>query len=85
MDKETLSEAQKVYTAFITIADFMKMTESEIARNIAFFDDEKWKKIKQTIDLVNDFRDKPLKERAKLMGYEYSEKENGSYEVSTVL
>ena len=77
-------EAKKVYNSLIVLADFLDMTEQQIANNVSFLDDKKFKKIKEAVTLVNDWNTKSIKEKCKIMGYSYQETKNGK-EVSVVL
>lgn len=85
MNKDELQKSREVYKALIVLAEFLKTTENDIASKVAFLDDDKFQKIKTAVNLVNDFNSKTLKERTELLGYSYSEKEDGVCEISTVL
>jgi hypothetical protein len=80
MDRE-----KKVYEALITLADFLGMTENEVASNVSMFDKEMFQKIKIAVDKVNAFNALPMKEMVESMGYSYEERTDGSFVVSGVL
>jgi hypothetical protein len=82
---EKLKKAKEVYKALIVLADFLGMSENQIATNVSLFDNEKFEKIKEAVNLVNEFNEKPIKERMEAMGFNYKDNSDGSYEVSTEL
>lgn len=74
----------EIYKSINTLAEFLGKEPKEIIGSIAFLDKEVFKKIVNEYNSTISFYEKPLEERAKLMGYDVK-KRGDVTEISTVL
>ena len=81
---EDILKAKKIYESTIFLAEFVEISESDLISRICFLDKELFERFKKTIDYVNEFNAKPLKERVEYLGYSYKEIGNKT-KISTVL
>ena len=78
-------KAIEVMNAIMVLAEFLEISAQEAATNIAFFNDERYKKLVEANRLYLEFGDMPIEERAKAMGYNPVVRDDGSVEITTEL
>lgn len=60
----------EISKAMVTLSDFLDITVQDLASIISLMGGDKYKKIKEAIDIFNDFRQSDIIERGKRLGYD---------------
>lgn len=63
-------QAIEISRAFIMLSEFLDVTVQDLASVISLMGKDKYTKIKQAIDIFNDFRQSDIVERGKRLGYD---------------
>ena len=63
-----VKQALEIKKALHTLADYLDMTPQEIASQVSFLDDEKYKKLVEASKVWNRFDDSDIVTRGKMLG-----------------
>ena len=71
-----VKQALEIKKALETLADYLDMTPQQIASQVSFLDDKKYKKLVEASKVWNKFQDSDIVTRGKMLGFEVTTTSN---------